>query len=587
MNKHRLTPFLMAVSMVLGVVVGTFYASHYSGNRLNIINTGSNKLNYLLQLIDNHYVDTVDMTSLVEDAMPQILSELDPHSQYISAKNAQKATEDLKGSFSGIGVSFSMVQDTVNVMSVIHGGPAEKVGILAGDRIITADNTTLVGMDSEDVMRELKGDKGSKVKLGIRRHGSKQVKYFTVTRGDIPVVSVDASYMINNKTGYIHVRNFGEQTYAEMLVALANLNISGMKNLIMDLRGNQGGYMHIAIQMANEFLSKNQLVVYTEGRKSPREEFRSDGRGTFQRLPLVVLVDEISASASEIFAGAIQDNDRGTIIGRRTFGKGLVQQPMNFRDGSVVRLTIARYYTPSGRCIQKPYEKGHGEEYLNELIARYERGEYFYQDSIRKDGEKYYTNLGRIVYGGGGITPDIFIPEDTTALTSYYKEAAYTGLIRQFAFSYTDENRSRLNALPNVEAMEKFLRKENLLERFARFGEEHDLKRRNLMLQKSRTLFERNIFGLIIYNAKEMQDYLQFLNESDPTVQRAIQVLSDGLSYPKAPEPEEEESDEKKKELAKGCLPEHLFMPVHHMYAEAPCSSGIASTGEVINLFSA
>ena len=587
MNKHRLTPFLMAVSMVLGVVVGTFYASHYSGNRLNIINTGSNKLNYLLQLIDNHYVDTVDMTSLVEDAMPQILSELDPHSQYIGAKNAQKATEDLKGSFSGIGVSFSMVQDTVNVMSVIHGGPAEKVGILAGDRIITADNTTLVGMDSEDVMRELKGDKGSKVKLGIRRHGSKQVKYFTVTRGDIPVVSVDASYMINNKTGYIHVRNFGEQTYAEMLVALANLNISGMKNLIMDLRGNQGGYMHIAIQMANEFLSKNQLVVYTEGRKSPREEFRSDGRGTFQRLPLVVLVDEISASASEIFAGAIQDNDRGTIIGRRTFGKGLVQQPMNFRDGSVVRLTIARYYTPSGRCIQKPYEKGHGEEYLNELIARYERGEYFYQDSIRKDGEKYYTNLGRIVYGGGGITPDIFIPEDTTALTSYYKEAAYTGLIRQFAFSYTDENRSRLNALPNVEAMEKFLRKENLLERFARFGEEHDLKRRNLMLQKSRTLFERNIFGLIIYNAKEMQDYLQFLNESDPTVQRAIQVLSDGLSYPKAPEPEEEESDEKKKELAKGCLPEHLFMPVHHMYAKAPCSSGIASTGEVINLFSA
>lgn len=565
MNKHRLTPFLMAISMVLGVVVGTFYASHYSGNRLNIINTGSNKLNYLLQLIDNHYVDTVDMTSLVEDAMPQILSELDPHSQYISASNAQKASEDLKGSFSGIGVSFSMVKDTVNVMSVIHGGPAEKVGILAGDRILTADSTSLIGMDSEDVMRHLKGDKGSKVKLSIHRHGSKQTKYFTVTRGDIPVVSVDASYMINNKTGYLHIRNFGEQTYAEMLVALANLNINGMKNLIMDLRGNQGGYMHIAIQMANEFLSKNQLVVYTEGRKSPREEFRSDGRGTFQHLPLVVLVDEISASASEIFAGAIQDNDRGTIIGRRTFGKGLVQQPMNFRDGSVVRLTIARYYTPSGRCIQKPYEKGHGEEYLNELIARYERGEYFYQDSIRQDGEKYYTNLGRVVYGGGGITPDIFIPEDTTALTSYYKEAAYTGLIRQFAFAYTDENRTRLNALPNLDAMEKFLRKENLLERFARFGEEHDLRRRNLMLQKSRSLFERNIYGLIIYNAKEMQDYLQFLNESDPTVLRAIQVLSDGLSYPKAPDSEEESAE--KKEIAKGGLPENFFQPIHNIYA--------------------
>ncbi len=566
--------------MILGVVIGTFYASHYSGNRLNIINTGSNKLNYLLQLIDNHYVDTVDMASLVEDAMPQILSELDPHSSYFSAKNAQVAQEDLKGSFSGIGVSFSMVQDTVNVMSVIHGGPAEKVGILAGDRIITADDSTLVGMDSNDVMKRLKGEKGSKVKLGVRRHGSKQVIYFTVKRGDIPVISVDASYMINDKTGYIHVKNFGEQTYAEMLVALADLNMSGMKNLIMDLRGNTGGYMHIAIQMVNEFLSKNQLVVYTEGRKSPREEFRSDGRGTFQHLPLVVLVDEISASASEIFAGAIQDNDRGTIIGRRTFGKGLVQQPMEFRDGSVVRLTIARYYTPSGRCIQKPYEKGHGEEYLNELIARYERGEFFNQDSIRQDGEKYYTNLGRVVYGGGGITPDIFIPEDTTSLTSYYKEAAYTGLIRQFAYAYTDENRARLNALPNVEAMEKFLRKENLLERFARFGEEHDLKRRNLMLQKSRSLFERNIFGLIIYNAKEMEDYLEFLNESDPTVQRALQVLSDGLSYPQAPEPEEEETSQKKKELAKGSFPEHLLVPIHHM-AIMPYGAGDKKTLEI------
>lgn len=566
--------------MILGVVIGTFYASHYSGNRLNIINTGSNKLNYLLQLIDNHYVDTVDMTSLVEDAMPQILSELDPHSSYFSAKNAQVAQEDLKGSFSGIGVSFSMVQDTVNVMSVIHGGPAEKVGILAGDRIITADDSTLVGMDSNDVMKRLKGEKGSKVKLGVRRHGSKQVIYFTVKRGDIPVISVDASYMINDRTGYIHVKNFGEQTYAEMLVALADLNMSGMKNLIMDLRGNTGGYMHIAIQMVNEFLSKNQLVVYTEGRKSPREEFRSDGRGTFQHLPLVVLVDEISASASEIFAGAIQDNDRGTIIGRRTFGKGLVQQPMEFRDGSVVRLTIARYYTPSGRCIQKPYEKGHGEEYLNELIARYERGEFFNQDSIRQDGEKYYTNLGRVVYGGGGITPDIFIPEDTTSLTSYYKEAAYTGLIRQFAYAYTDENRARLNALPNVEAMEKFLRKENLLERFARFGEEHDLKRRNLMLQKSRSLFERNIFGLIIYNAKEMEDYLEFLNESDQTVQRALQVLSDGLSYPQAPEPEEEETSQKKKELAKGSFPEHLLVPIHHM-AIMPYGAGDKKTLEI------
>ena len=567
MNKHRLTPFLMAISMVLGVVIGTFYASHYAGNRLNIINTGSNKLNYLLQLIDNQYVDTVDMTSLVENAMDQILSELDPHSSYISANNVEEATENLKGSFSGIGVSFTMEKDTVNVMSVIHGGPAEKVGILAGDRIVTADKTSLVGMSSNEVMKHLKGDKGSKVKLGVRRHGSKQILYFTVKRGDIPVVSVDASYMIDDKTGYISIKTFGEQTYAEMLVALANLNMAGMKNLIVDLRGNQGGYMHIAIQMVNEFLSKNQLIVYTQGRKSPREEFRADGRGTFQKLPIVVLVDEISASASDMFAGAIQDNDRGTIIGRRTFGKGLVQQPTAFRDGSVVRLTIARYYTPSGRCIQRPYEKGHGEEYWNEFIARYERGEFFYQDSIHQDGEKYHTNLGRVVYGGGGIMPDIFIPQDTSSLTSYYKEAAYTGLIRQFAFAYTDENRARLKALPSVEATEKFLRKENLLERFARFGEEHDLKRRNLMLQKSRPLFERNIYGLIIYNAREMQDYLEFLNEDDPAVQRAIQILSDGLSYPQAPEDEENNSTgkEKKEAMLRGNLPQHSLLSVHNV----------------------
>lgn len=569
MNKHRVTPLLMAISMVVGVIIGTFYASHYSGNRLNIINTGSNKLNYLLQLIDNNYVDTVDMASLVEDAIPQILMELDPHSTYISANNAQEAAEKLKGSFSGIGIQFTMEKDTVNVMSVIHSGPAEKVGILAGDRIITADKTSLVGMDSNEVMKHLKGEKGSRVKLGIKRHGSKDILYFTVKRGDIPVVSVDASYMINDKTGYIRVKDFGEQTYAEMLVALADLNMKGMKNLIIDLRRNQGGYMHIAIQMANEFLHKNQLVVYTQGRKSPREEFRSDGRGTFQHLPLVVLVDETSASASEIFAGAIQDNDRGTIIGRRSFGKGLVQQPMEFRsDGSVVRLTIARYYTPSGRCIQKPYEKGKGKDYDNELIARYERGEFFYQDSIHQDGEKYYTNLGRVVYGGGGIMPDIFIPVDTSAMTSYYKEAAYTGLISQFAFAYTDENRQRLSSFNDVKAVEKFLRKENLLERFARFGEEHDLKRRNLMLLKSKTLFEENIFGSIIYNARDIQDYLQFLNEEDPAVLKAIEVLREGLSYPKAPGSEETNpSDKGKKEaMLKGSLPQHSLLSVHHVY---------------------
>ena len=531
-TKHRFTPLLIAIGTIVGIFVGSFYTSHFSGGRINIINTGSSKVGYLLQLIDNIYVDTVDMNTLVEDAMPLILSELDPHSSYFGPKDAEEANENLKGSFSGIGVQFTMEQDTVNVMSVIHSGPAEKVGILAGDRIVTADTTSLVGMESDDVMKHLKGVKGSKVKLGVKRHGSKDLQYFTVVRGDIPVVSVDAYYMMGDKTGYIRVKNFGEQTYAEMLVALANLNVEGMRQLIVDLRGNQGGYMHIAIQMVNEFLPSGRLIVYTEGRKSPREEFRSDGRGTFQKLPLVVLVDEGSASASEIFAGAIQDNDRGTIIGRRTFGKGLVQQPKEFRDGSVVRLTVARYYTPSGRCIQKPYEKGHGQEYENELIARYERGEFFSQDSIHNEGPQYETSIGRIVYGGGGITPDIFVPEDTTGMTSYYREAFLTGLIRQFAFAYSDENRAKLTSLRTAERMEQYLRRENLLEKFAQFAEKRQLRRRNLMLQKSRRLFERNIYGNIIYNVGEMKDYLQFLSKDDPVVIKAQEILDKGLSFP-------------------------------------------------------
>lgn len=532
-TKHRFTPLLIALGTIAGICIGTFYTSHFSSGRISIINTGSSKVGYLLQLIDNNYVDTVDMNSLVEDAMPQILSELDPHSKYFGAKDAEQAGEDLKGSFSGIGVQFRMERDTVNVLSVVHGGPAEKVGLLAGDRIVTADTTNLVGMQDTDVMRYLKGEKGSKVKLGIKRHGTPDLIYFTVVRGDIPVVSVDAYYMMDDDIGYMRIKNFGEQTYAEMLVALANLNIEGMKGLIIDLRGNGGGYMHIAIQMVNEFLPSGKLIVYTEGRKSPREEFNSDGRGSFQQLPIVVLVDEFSASASEIFAGAIQDNDRGTIIGRRTFGKGLVQQPMNFRDGSVVRLTVARYYTPSGRCIQKPYEKGHGEEYERDILSRYERGEYFSGDSIPKEGEQYRTSIGRIVYGGGGITPDIFVPEDTSAVTSYYRDAVYTGLVHQFAFAYADENRAKLTALMSSGRIEQYLRNAGLLEQFARFGEKHGLRRRNLMLQKSRRLFERSIFGSIINYVGEMKDYLMFSGKDDPVVIKAHEVLEKGESFPK------------------------------------------------------
>ena len=539
-TRSRLVPILLALSVVLGIGIGLFYANHFSGNRLSIINTGSNKLNYLLQIIDNNYVDTVNVNDLVEDAMPQILSELDPHSSYISASDAEETTEELRGSFSGIGVRFTMQKDTVNVMNVIKGGPSEKVGVLAGDRIIAADDSTLVGIDSRDVMKRLRGARGSKVKLTLRRHGYKKPLDITVVRGDVPVESVDGYFMLNNRTGYISVESFGENTYPEMLTALAQLNVRGMKELVIDLRGNRGGYMQTAIMMANEFLPSGQLVVYTEGRKSPREEYFTDGRGTFQRLPLIVLVDEMSASASEIFAGAIQDNDRGTIIGRRSFGKGLVQEPIPFTDQSMIRLTIARYYSPSGRCIQKHYTSGENKDYEEDLLTRYEHGEFFSQDSIKHEGPAYKTTIGRTVYGGGGITPDIFIAEDTTDVTSYYKQASMSGLIIQYAFEYTDQNRAKLSQMKSVDELEKYLKQQNTVDKFATYAEQKGLKRRNLMIQRSHKLLERFINSRIIYNIMSEEAWMEYLNADDPVIMETLKVFRNNNAFPAPPAKAEE-----------------------------------------------
>ncbi|MCF0196222.1 MAG: S41 family peptidase, partial [Bacteroidaceae bacterium] len=530
--KHRFTPIMMAIAMVLGILIGLFYGYRGRGVQVDFIGGGVNKVNYLLHLIDNNYVDSVDINQLIEDALPKIIGELDPHSRYISASEMEAESEPLRGSFGGIGVSFTIQKDTVNVMSVIPSGPAEKVGIMPGDRIIMADTVSLIGMKDVEVMKRLKGEIQTSVKLTIVRYGYKEPLMFNVKRDEIPVVSVDASYLMPDDIGYMRIKNFGEHTYSEMMVALASMNVEGMHGLIMDLRGNSGGYMHIAIQMVNEFLPKDQLIVYTEGRNTKRMDYPSDGYGSFQNLPLVVLMDEGSASASEIFAGAIQDNDRGTIIGRRSFGKGLVQEPITFKDGSSIRLTIARYYTPSGRCIQKPYVNGHGEDYENDLLARYQRGEFFSQDSIRQEGEAYQTRMGRTVYGGGGITPDIFVPEDTTAVTSYYKEALLSGLLRQFAFSYADSHRAQLSKVNTTEKLEAFLLKENLTEKFAKFGESHGLKRRNLLMQKSASLFQRNLVGSIIYDLRSMQEYIEYLNQDDPTVKKAHEILKEKKSYP-------------------------------------------------------
>lgn len=544
MKNNSRTPLLLAISMVIGIALGTFTATRFGKSNLSIINTGSNKINYLLQLIDYNYVDTVDVDSLVEVAVPKIISELDPHSMYIPVKDVEASNEDLKGSFSGIGISFRMEHDSVTVMSVIHGGPAEKVGLLAGDRIISANGVNLCKMESDEVMKHLKGEKGSEVKLEVIRRKDKEPLTFTVVRGDIPVESVDACFLIDGEIGYVRIKNFGENTFPEMLASLAHLHFNGMKSLIIDLRGNRGGYMHPSIQVANEFLEENQLIVYTEGSKVKREDYRANGLGSFKHLPLVVLVDEMSASSSEIFAGAIQDNDRGTIIGRRSFGKGLVQQPMEFNDGSVVRLTIARYHTPSGRCIQKPYEKGHGEDYENELLMRYQRGEFYVEDSIRQDGPQYLTSIGRTVYGGGGIRPDIFIPDDSTGVTSYYKSAAFSGLIAQFCFEVVDQHRETLNELETLEEKVKWMDKQNMLESFARYGQKHGLARRNLMLQRSQKLFRRSIYSGIIYNSSDMNDYLRYLNQDDPAVLRSLEIIREGKTIPAKPiETETEKTD--------------------------------------------
>ncbi len=530
-------PLIMALCVIIGIMIGTFYTNHFSGNRLNIINSGSNRLTNLLHIINDQYVDPVNLDSLVEQAIPLILAELDPHSVYISAKDVQAANDDLKGSFSGVGIEFTIREDTIRVQNVVSNGPAERAGILAGDKIVSVDGKPFVGkiVTNQEAQYRLKGPKGTKVKIGVLRYKQKDVKTFTVTRGEIPQKSISATYMLDEKTGYIRIKNFGETTYPELLISLAKLSQDGLENLVIDLRDNTGGYMNSAIQMANEFLPKNRLIVYTEGRKSPRQEYSADGRGSYPQIPLIVLINEGSASASEIFAGAMQDNDRATIIGRRSFGKGLVQQQMEFPDKSMIRLTIARYYTPSGRCIQKPYSTGDDKNYEQDILTRYQHGEFFSQDSIKHAGPAYHTSIGRVVYGGGGITPDIFVPEDTTDMTSYYKEAVMSGMILQFAFSYTDDNRLKLNNFKEMMALSDYLVSQKTVDQFVAYADKHGLKRRNILIKKSHKLLERVINSRIIYNMLDEGAWNEYVNIDDPAIAMAMKVFKNNAAFPQKP----------------------------------------------------
>ena len=459
--KKYLLPTLTVLAVALGILVGSALTQKVNAQRI-VFHNGSwsieqSKVDRLLQLMSTAYVDSLNIDSITDEAMADLVQKLDPHSAYIPKEDLEMVNSELAGSFSGIGVQFTIQQDTVRIVAVIAGGPSEGVGVLAGDKLVTVDDSTFVGkkINNEKVMRTLRGEKGTQVKLGIQRAGADGLLYYTVTRGDIPVNSVDAKFIIeptanaNAKLGFIRVNKFSETTYKEFLSALADLYTKGATRFIIDLRENSGGYMDQAIRMANEFLQRGDLIVYSEGRAYPRYEATANGGGRFKDVPLVVLIDNFSASASEIFAGAMQDNDRATIIGRRSFGKGLVQQQMPFEDGSAVRLTVARYYTPSGRCIQKPYTLGDQEDYEKDLLDRWEHGELFSADSIHlKDSTVYYTKSGRKMYGGGGIMPDVFVGRDTTLNTPWYNRCVNMAYTYQFAYKYTDEHRKQLNRAP-------------------------------------------------------------------------------------------------------------------------------------------
>ncbi|MBR5532163.1 MAG: S41 family peptidase [Bacteroidales bacterium] len=525
-------PILLAIAIVLGIFIGRIY----NNSSLSIISQMDyNKIDGLMYLINNQYVDSVSIDSLTEKVMPKIIGELDPHSSYIPASDLEMVNNDLDGSFSGIGVQFSILNDTIMVVDVISGGPSERAGMMAGDRIIAVNDTAFTGegITNERVMKHLRGPKNSEVKLTIARPLSDTPIDIVVTRGDIPVNSVDVAFRANEEIGYIKISKFGKNTYSEFLNALAQLTIEGSSKFIIDLRGNSGGYMESAINMVNEFLPAGYMIVYTKGNASPLNEIYSNGIGSFQNNQIVVLVDEWSASASEIFAGAIQDNDRGLIIGRRSFGKGLVQQQIPFNDGSAIRLTIARYYTPSGRSIQKEYKMGDTENYEKDLMNRFEHGEFDSKDSIHvNDSIKYKTIYGRTVYGGGGIMPDVFVPRDTSYYSPYLTQIVNNGIIYQFAFKYSDENRDILSKFKSAKSLVVYLKEKNILDEFVKFATSKGIKARPVYINISRKEILNSLYANITRNILGDKAFYPIVLMNDETFLKAVEILNENKGFP-------------------------------------------------------
>ncbi|MDR1542849.1 MAG: S41 family peptidase [Prevotellaceae bacterium] len=528
--KKITLPLIIAISIIIGILLGNFYATRQNNSFTYSIcqSANGNKISEVLNIVNNLYVDSISMDSLVETALPLIITQLDPHSSYIPASELTAVNEELSGSFGGIGVQFNLQNDTIYIINVIAGGPSAKAGILAGDKIVSVNDSVFVGkkINNELVMRTLKGNKGSSVKIGIIRQNNPKQIFFNITRGDIPVKSVDIAYMITPKIGYISVNKFGGTTAHEFQNSVAKLLHNGAKSMIIDLRGNAGGYLDAAQYMLNQFLKRGELIVYMQGEHQPRRDLTADGSGSCQNIGLAVLIDEFSGSASEIFAGAIQDNDRGTIIGRRSFGKGLVQQQVDLYDKSALRLTVARYYTPSGRCIQKPYKRGDSENYQLDLLIRYKHGEFYSQDSIQQNtSEAFKTRSGRTVYSGGGIMPDIFVPQDTAALTRFASEIINRGLTYKFALQYTDNHRVELQQIKDWKTMQKKLENENLVEKIVDFARKNDISSKNDMNAKAAKYIENQTFAYIIRNILDDDGFFPYYNQNDNCVKKAIEEL--------------------------------------------------------------
>ncbi|MCQ2323908.1 MAG: S41 family peptidase [Paludibacteraceae bacterium] len=535
--KKYILPTLTVLFLLFGLLLGNAISNKANAQRFiiqngQIISQPSSKIDQLMQLMESAYVDELDVDSITDEVMTEIVKKLDPHSSYIPKKDLELVNSELAGSFSGIGVQFSIQNDTISIVAVIPGGPSEGVGVLAGDKIIEVNDTTFTGknINNEKVMHTLRGEKGTQVTIGVRRAGTNETLHYTITRGDIPVHAVDAKFIINGKhgkIGFVRVNKFGENTYAEFINALAELKAQGASSYIVDLRENSGGYMEQAIRMCNEFLKSGDLIVYAEGRAYPRYEAKANGGGRFKDIPLVVLIDNFSASASEIFAGAMQDNDRATIIGRRSFGKGLVQQQIPFMDGSAIRLTVARYYTPSGRCIQKPYTLGDQEDYNKDFMDRYEHGEFYSADSIRfADTTMYYTKSGREVHGGGGIMPDIFVGRDTTLNTAWLNRCVNYAYTYQFAYQYTDRHRKELSQYKDWQQLEKHLLKANWMNEFVAFAEEKGIEPNAEQIAKSRPLMERIINAYIVRNMLGDEGFFPLFERDDEITKKAVEWLN-------------------------------------------------------------